>query len=52
MFLSYQTYEGLQITVLSVIETVSYLLKNGMSFVLTEKFNQDCVEDNFGRHAS
>ena len=50
MFLSHQTYEGLQISVLSVIETVRYLLKNGMLFVLTEKLNQDCVEDNFGRH--
>ena len=48
MFLSYQTYEGLQITMHSVIETVRYLLKNGMSFLLTENFNQDCVEDNFG----
>ena len=48
MFLSHQTYEGLQIAVLSVIETIRYLLKNGMSFVLTENLNQDCVEDNFG----
>ena len=38
-------YEGLQITVHSVIETVRYILRNGMSFVLTEKVNQDCVED-------
>ena len=48
MFLSYQTYVGLQINVHSVIETVRYILKNGMSFLLTEKCNQDCVEDNFG----
>ena len=30
MFLSHQTYEGLQITVHSVIETFRYLLKNGI----------------------
>ena len=50
MFHSNQTYEGLQITVHSVMETVRYLLRIGISFVLTETFNQDCVEDNFGRY--
>ena len=47
MFLSAQTYEGLRITVYSVIEAIKFLL--GMEFVLTEKFNQDCLEEYFGR---
>ena len=53
MFISHQTYEGLLITVHSVIETVRYLLKvPGVEFVLTERFNQDVLEENFGRHRS
>ena len=50
MFISRQTYEGVQITIHSVIEVVKFLLKNGMPFVLTERFNQDCLEEYFGRH--
>lgn len=51
MFISHQTYEGLLITVYSVIEVVRYLLKvPGVEFVLTERFNQDVLEENFGRH--
>ena len=50
MFLSWQTCEGLQITVHSTIEAVKFLLEAGMSFVLTERFNQDIVEEYFGRH--
>ena len=49
MFLSSQTFEGLQITVYSVTERVKYLLNSGLKFVLTEKFNQDVVEEHFGR---
>ena len=49
MFISYQTYEGLQITVYSCIETVKCLLRQGMEFVLTERFNQDVAEEYFGR---
>lgn len=36
MFLSWQTYEGLKITVNSVIEATKFLLQEGMDFVLTE----------------
>ena len=36
----------------SIIETVKYLLGIGMSFVLTERFNQDVLEEYFGRHRS
>ena len=52
MFISAQTHKGLQITVHSLIETVKFLLKSGMPFVLTEKFNQDVSEEYFGRHRS
>ena len=48
MFLSWQTFEGIQITVYSLM----YLLQNGVNFVLSEKFNQDVVEEYFGRHRS
>ena len=50
MILSYQTVEGLKITVLSVVECIKYCLNNGMPFVLTEKFNQDAIEQHFGCH--
>ena len=52
MFISAQTYEGLQITVMSMVEIVPFLLDNEFEFVLTEKFNQDCLEQNFGTHRS
>ena len=42
MLISAETYEGLRITVLSIVEIIPYLLENGLDFVLTEKFNQDC----------
>ena len=48
MFISHQTYEGLQITVFSTIEATKYLLQHGCSYVLTEKFNQDSLEEHFG----
>ena len=52
MFLSWQTYEGLQITVYSLIEVTQFLLNEGMQFVLSERFNQDVVEEYFGRQRS
>ncbi len=52
MFLSAQTYEELRITVFSVIEATKFLLQNGMEFVLTERFSQDCLEEYFGRQRS
>ena len=48
MFISYQTYEGFQITVYSIIEVVKFLLGEGMEYVLTERFCQDPVEEYFG----
>ena len=50
MFLSWQTYEGFQITVYSAIEATKFLLHEGMEFVLTERFCQDPVEEYFGNH--
>ena len=52
MFISAQTYEGLRITVSSILEIIPFLLENGLDFVLTEKFNQDCLEQSFGTHRS
>lgn len=48
MFLSWQTYEGLKITVYSVIEATKFLLGEGIEFVLTERFCQDPIEEYFG----
>ena len=50
MFLSHQTYEGILITIYSVIESVKFLLQDGGTFVLTERFNQDVAEENFANH--
>ena len=50
MFLSHKTYEGILISVYSVIESVKFLIQDGMKFVLTERFNQDVAEGNFGSH--
>lgn len=48
MFLSWQTYEGLKITVHSVVEATKFLLNEGMEYVLTERFCQDPLEEYFG----
>ena len=44
-----QTYEGLQITCLSMIEIIKYSLESGVAYVLTERFCQDVSENYFGR---
>ena len=48
MFISWQTYEGFQISVFSVIEATKFLLQEGVEFVLTERFCQDPAEEYFG----
>ena len=48
MFLSVQTYEGLKIAVYSHIDAIRFLLSKGFKFVLSERFMQDVLEDNFG----
>ena len=50
-FLSSQTYEGLRITSYS-LEVTKYLLNTEMPYVLSERFNQDVLEEHFGRHRS
>lgn len=52
MFISWQTYEGIKITTQSVIELTKYLIQNGVSYVLTERFCQDPLENYFGRQRS
>lgn len=41
MFLSWQTYEGIKVTVNSAIKATKFLLQEGTEFVLTERFSQD-----------
>lgn len=52
MFIPEQTFEGLQITTYSLIESVKFLLKQGLTYVLTERFCQDPVEEFFWPTAS
>ena len=49
MFISWQTFEGFQITVYSIIDVVKFLLKSGVPYVLTERFCQDLLEEYFGK---
>ena len=51
MFISHQTYTGIQITVksVSVTELTKYLLSHGVQCVLTERFCKDHLENYFGR---
>ena len=48
MFVSWQTFEGLQISSHSLVEAVKFYLNEGMEYVLTECFCQDPVEEYFG----
>ena len=52
MFLSWQTYEGIKITVNLLIEATKFLLAEGFQYLLTERFCQDVVEEYFGRQRS
>ena len=52
MFISWQTYEGIQVSVKSLIHCVKFLLNSGVSYVLTEKFCQDDLENYFGKQRS
>ena len=51
MFLPWQSYEGLRMSVLSLKAVVPYLLNNGMKYVLSEKFCQDDIENYFGKQS-
>ena len=48
MFLSLQTFQGLKMSVSSLIGVVKYLLEQGFEFVLTERFCQNDLEEYFG----
>ena len=52
MFMSWQTYEGLKISVNSIIEATQFLLWHQVKYVLTEWFCQDPLENCFGRQRS
>ena len=52
MFLAQPTYKGLKTTAYSTIEATRYLLNDGMPWVITSRFNQDCAEEDFGRQRS
>ena len=52
MFISWQTYEGLKISVNSIIEATQFLLWHQVKYVLTERFCQDPLENWFGRQRS
>ena len=49
MFLPWQLYEGLRMTVLSLKAVVPYLLNNDMKYDLSENFCQDDIENYFGK---
>ena len=52
MFIPWQTYEDIKISIYSLFEVVKFLLENGTSFVFTEKFNQDRLEEYFVKNRS
>ena len=52
MFIAWQTYEGLKLSTYSLIDVTKFLLKNGASYVLTNRFCQDPVEERFGRQTA
>lgn len=53
MFISDQTYEGLQITSHSLVACIKFLLSNQIcQYVMTERFSQDPLENYFGRQRS
>ncbi len=49
MFISWQTYEGLKISVYSSIGLTKFLLANGVEYVLSNKLCQNPVEEYSGR---
>ena len=49
MFISWQSYEGLQITVFSSKELCKFLLQQGIPFILSERFCQDDLGNCFGK---
>ena len=52
MFISWQSYEGLQITVFSFKEVCKFLLQQGIPYILSERFCQDDLENYFGKQCA
>ena len=52
MFISWQTFEGIKLTVHSSIELIKYLLSQNVRYVFTERFCQDPLENYFGQQRS
>ena len=48
MFISYQMYEGLKITVNSHVDAIKFLLTERFKYVLAERFMHDILKDYFG----
>ena len=44
MFIPWQSYEGLQVTVHLFKEVCKFLLEQGISYILSERFCQDDLE--------
>ena len=49
MFISWQSYEGLEITVFSFKEVCKFLLQQGIPYILSKRFYQDDLENYFGK---
>ena len=49
MFISNQTYEGLGITCLSMVDIIKHLLHSGIPYVFSERLCQDALENYFVR---
>ena len=52
IFISWITYEGLKISINSIIEAIQFLLWHQVKYVLTERFCQNPLENWFGRQRS
>ena len=49
LFISWQAYEGLKISIYSLLGETKCLHANGAQYVLTSKLCQDPIEEYFGR---
>lgn len=52
MLLSSETSEGLQMTALSMVGIIKFMLGKGAKYVLTARLNQDTLEQEFSKHRS
>eukprot|EP00112_Aurelia_sp_Birch-Aquarium-sp1_P001627 Seg1176.6 transcript_id=Seg1176.6/GoldUCD/mRNA.D3Y31 product="hypothetical protein" protein_id=Seg1176.6/GoldUCD/D3Y31 len=49
IFIAWQTYEGLKLSTYSLVDVTKFLLRSGASYIITNMFCQDPVEEYFGR---